>query len=1087
MIIDLRTVFLIYVIANALCVFVLTSLWLHNRERYPGITLWLFDFVLQFIGVLLVLLRGLVPDFASMVLANTFVVGGTVALYVGLVRFLGRQSSQMHNYVMIGVFMIVHTYFTYGYPSLALRNVNLSSGLLFICVQASWLMLRRVEPQMRPAARATGLILAIFCLVSVVRIPANLAKWKDAATVNLFQAGSFDAIILITYMVLFVALTFALFILVNRRLSIELENELVERQRAEQQERILLDSTAEAIYGIDTSGNCTFANQSCFKILGYNTAEELIGKNMHDLIHHSYPDGTPMPVETCRIYRAFQAGEGVHAEDEVLWKKDGSSIPVEYWSYPQKVNHEVSGAVVTFIDITERKSIEEKLIRSEDKYRSILDNILEGYFETNLKGDIVFVNDAACNLLGYDKETLYKINYRQFSTPATKKKFQETYREVFRTGIPSNLSNYEIIRGDGTVRFNELSVSLLRDAAGNSSGFRAVARDVTEKKQAEELIRIRLSLLEFAANHSLDELLQKTLDEVGVLVNSPIGFYHFLEEDQNTLSLQAWSTRTLNEFCKAEGKGMHYAIDQAGVWVDCVRERKAVVHNDYNSLRYRKGLPEGHAAVIRELVVPIMRDKNIVAILGVGNKPTEYTEKDIEIISYLADVAWEIAERKKAEEERNQYSLNLRERMKELNCLYSISEIVRRENISQEEILKLCPDIISQAYQFPEITACRIVWGDHEYKTDNFRETHWSQSFNIMVNGQPAGSIEVYCIGGKDQECYDDFFLAEERNLLKNITELLGRSAERKQAEEELAIERQRLTYILEGTNVGTWEWNIQTGETVFNRRWAEIIGYTLEELSPVSIATWEKFTHPDDLKVSGDLLEKHFKNELPYYECEARMRHKNGSWIWVLDRGKVATWAENGKPLIMSGTHQDITDQKLAEEKIKYLATHDPLTDLPTLRLVEDRLAMAMQLAKRHKKKTAVLFIDLDGFKNVNDTLGHDAGDLLLKTLAQHFVTCIRKTDTISRIGGDEFLLVAGELKSVDDAARIAQKVLKLVSRPVEMEGQKISVSASIGISFYPDHGEDIKELIKLADEAMYRVKNSSKNGFAFANESIK
>jgi hypothetical protein len=165
-----------------------------------------------------------------------------------------------------------------------------------------------------------------------------------------------------------------------------------------------------------------------------------------------------------------------------------------------------------------------------------------------------------------------------------------------------------------------------------------------------------------------------------------------------------------------------------------------------------------------------MRDKNIVAILGVGNKPTEYTEKDIEIISYLADVAWEIAERKKAEEERNQYSLNLRERMKELNCLYSISEIVRRENISQEEILKLCPDIISQAYQFPEITACRIVWGDHENKTDNFRETHWSQVLTLwsMVCG---GSIEVCSIGGKHQECYDDCFLAAERNLLQNITD----------------------------------------------------------------------------------------------------------------------------------------------------------------------------------------------------------------------------------------------------------------------------------------------------------------------------
>jgi len=956
MIIDLRTVFLIYVLANALCVFVLTSLWLHNRERYPGITLWLFDFVLQFIGVLLVLLRGSVPDFASIVLANTFVIAGTVALYIGLERFADRQSRQVHNYVMIGVFMIVHTYFTYGYPSLVLRNINLSSGLLFICVQASWLMLRRVDPKIRPAASATGIVLTIFCLVSVVRIPINLARWKDTSTANLFQSGTFDAIFLITYMVLFIALTFALFILVNRRLSIELENELVERQRAEQKERLLLDSTAEAIYGIDMSGNCTFANQSCLKILGYNSTEELLGKNMHDLIHHSYSDGTPMPVEKCRIYRAFRAGEGVHVDDEVLWKKDGSSFPVEYWSYPQKVNHEVSGAVVTFIDTTERKYIEQKLKRSEEKYRSILDNILEGYFETNLKGDIVFVNDAACNLMGYDKETLYKINYRQFSTPATKKRFQETYGEVFRTGIPSKLSNYEIIRGDGTIRFNELSVSLLRDSAGNPSGFRAVARDVTEKKQAEDLIRIRLSLLEFAANHPLDELLQKTLDEVGVLVNSPIGFYHFLEEDQNTLSLQAWSTRTLNEFCKAEGKGMHYGIDQAGVWVDCVRERKAVVHNDYNSLPYRKGLPEGHAAVIRELVVPIMRGKNIVAILGVGNKPTEYTEKDIEIISYLADVAWEIAERKKAEEERNQYSIDLKERMKELNCLYSISEIVRREDISQEEILKLCPDIISQAYRLPEITACCITWAEHEYKTQNFRKTQWSQSFDIMVNNQRAGSIEVCCIGGKDQECYDDFFLAEERNLLKNIADLLGRSAERKQA-----------------------------------------------------------------------------------------------------------------------------------EEQIKHLATHDPLTDLPTLRLVEDRLAMAMELAKRHKKKTAVLFIDLDGFKNVNDTLGHDAGDLLLKTLAQHFLMCIRKTDTISRIGGDEFLLIAGELKSFDDAAKVAQKVLKLVSRPVQLEGQKLSVSASIGIAFYPDHGEDIKELIKLADEAMYRAKNSGKNGFAFANESIK
>jgi diguanylate cyclase (GGDEF)-like protein/PAS domain S-box-containing protein len=833
MIIDLRTVFLIYVIANALCVMVMTSLWLHNRKRFPGITLWLIDFVLQFIAVLLVLLRGTVPDFASMVLANTFVVGGTVALYIGLERFVGKQSSQMHNYAMIGVFMIVHAYLTYGYPNLPLRNINLSSGLLFICVQASWLMLRKVEPQMRSATRATGIVLAIFCLVSAVRIPANIISWKDDVTVNLFQSGVFNAIILVIYLVLFIALTFALFILVNRRLSAELENELVDHQKTEDELRkrgksirAITDSANDAIIMMDNDGNISYWNPAAEHILGYKR-EEVIGLNLHDLL---------TPERFLPSYRA---------------------------AYPE--------------------------------------------FQKTGKG----------NAIGKTLELA-------------------------------------ALRKDG----KEIDITLSLSAVNIKGAWYAVGiiQDISERKLSHELIRLRLSLFEFATKHSLDELLQKTLDEVGVLVNSPIAFYHFLEEDQNTLSLQAWSTRTLNEFCKTEGKGMHYEIDQAGVWVDCVRERKAVVHNDYNSLPNRKGLPKGHAAVIRELVVPIMRGGNIVAILGVGNKPVEYTQKDIEIVSYLADVAWEIAERKKAEEERNKYSIDLRERMKELKCLYSVSEIVRREDISQEEILKLCPDIISQAYQFPEITACRIIWGDHEYKTENFRKTEWSQSFDIMVNSQKAGSIEVDCIGGKNQECYDDFFLAEERNLLKNITELLGRSAERKQA-----------------------------------------------------------------------------------------------------------------------------------EEQIKHLATHDPLTDLPTLRLVEDRLAMAMELAKRHKKKTAVLFIDLDGFKNVNDTLGHDAGDYLLKTLAQHFLTCIRKTDTISRIGGDEFLLVAGELKSVDDATKIAQKVLKLVSRPVQIEGQKLSVSASIGIAFYPDHGEDIKELIRLADEAMYRVKNSGKNGFAFADQTIK
>jgi len=138
-----------------------------------------------------------------------------------------------------------------------------------------------------------------------------------------------------------------------------------------------------------------------------------------------------------------------------------------------------------------------------------------------------------------------------------------------------------------------------------------------------------------------------------------------------------------------------------------------------------------------------------------------------------------------------------------------------------------------------------------------------------------------------------------------------------KETESDLLKERKRLSNAIRGSNIGTWDWNVQTGKTIFNERWAEIIGYRLEEISPVSIETWEKYTHPDDLKASMRKLDLHFKKQLDYYECECRMKHKNGQWVWVLDRGTVSEWTSDGKPLIMYGTHQDITERKASEIKL--------------------------------------------------------------------------------------------------------------------------------------------------------------------------
>ena len=160
---------------------------------------------------------------------------------------------------------------------------------------------------------------------------------------------------------------------------------------------------------------------------------------------------------------------------------------------------------------------------------------------------------------------------------------------------------------------------------------------------------------------------------------------------------------------------------------------------------------------------------------------------------------------------------------------------------------------------------------------------------------------------------------------------------ERKAAEQKLSDKRQRLANVIEGTYAGTWEWNVQTGETVFNEIWAQMLGYTLKDLSPVSIRTWETLIHPEDLQKSTELLQQHFSGIIPYYECQCRLKHKRGHWVWVNDRGRVVTWTDDGKPLMMFGTHMDITEAKQAEEVL-----------MDTNRRLEEATLMANQMAAK-------------------------------------------------------------------------------------------------------------------------------------------
>lgn len=436
--------------------------------------------------------------------------------------------------------------------------------------------------------------------------------------------------------------------------------------------------------------------------------------------------------------------------------------------------------------------------------------------------------------------------------------------------------------------------------------------------------------------------------------------------------------------------------------------------------------------------------------------------------------------------------------------------------------------------------------------------------------------------------------------------------------------ETERLNLVIKSTGVGIWDWQVQSGVLTFNERWAEIIGYTLEELEPIQFETWAENLHPEDLAIAMELLEKHWRGELELYEIEARMKHKDGHYVWVLASGKTVEWLEDGKPKRMIGTHldvserkkseqnllitnelleesqkiarvggweldietgelywtdetyrlhdtspeefnptvdagvnyflpesrerisqaldqainhgigydleletlttkgrkidvrttcivtqkdgvskrltgifQDISDQKAiqrqlesinfdlekANEALQLSAQYDALTKLPNRTLLADRMQQAIAHSARHNKSVAVAFIDLDEFKAVNDSYGHSFGDEFLRKVSIKLQGVLRKSDTLARIGGDEFVAILAEIDQPSDSITTLKRMLDAVSTTINVYGKLLQVSASIGVTYFPQDNSEPDQLLRHADQAMYLAKQQGKNRYHIFN----
>ncbi len=311
----------------------------------------------------------------------------------------------------------------------------------------------------------------------------------------------------------------------------------------------------------------------------------------------------------------------------------------------------------------------------------------------------------------------------------------------------------------------------------------------------------------------------------------------------------------------------------------------------------------------------------------------------------------------------------------------------------------------------------------------------------------------------------------EGRSLIRAIRYAI----ERTRADRELRESKERFALVAQGANDGLWDWDLTAGTVYYSPRWKVLLGLDREEVGE-DPAEWLDRVHPDDAPDLRAALETHLQGASGHFEHEHRIRRGDGSYLWVASRGLAVRHGDR-PPHRMAGSIIDISARKQAEAQLVHDAFHDALTRLPNRALFLDRLGVAMVSVQRAgESHFAVLFLDLDRFKNLNDSLGHAMGDLLLREMAGRLTAGLRPGDTVARLGGDEFALLLGDVGTVAAAAQVARRVQSLVSERFVLEGHEVFTTASMGIALSATGYQRPADMLRDADIAMYRAKAAGK-----------
>jgi len=853
-------------------------------------------------------------------------------------------------------------------------------------------------------------------------------------------------------------------------------------------------------------------------------------------------------------------------------------------------------------NISERKRVEEALQESEEKYRRLFE-LSEDPMWLIVDDRFVIANQSSAQLLGYETvEALTDSHPSKFS-PEFQADGQSSYEKanaMMAIAYREGYHRFEWTHKKSNAETFLVEVSLTRIPYGGDEALFCIWRDITERKLADI------------------ELAEKETQFHSLVENIPGSTYRCLLDEHWTMLFVSNAIQTLSGYPASDFIGDNpvrtfaeiiHPDDTQAVWENV---NQAVIDERYFINEYRIIDNQGLTHDVYEKGQAIYADNGSA--------------------KYLDGTIFDITERKKLES-LEKFRADILEIIASEDSLSVVLDGISR-SVEQRDSAMLCSVLLldddgahllnGAATSLPDdyqsaihglavgmgvgscgtaaFTGKRVIVEDvqtHPYWTP-FKELTknaglracWSEP----ICSSQGGILGTFAIYHANPHQPTDADIA----LIEQVAHLASIAIEKHQASQALKSSEERWAFAIEGSGDGVWDWDIPSDKMIYSTRWKEMLGYAEDEV-PTNNQEWRERIHSEDRQAVYEAIQTCLDGRRPKFEVKYRLRGKDSGCIWVLARGMVVSSDHNNKPLRMVGTHSDITEIKISEDKLKLAASvfshasegivitdsagsiievndtfskitgysrnevigknpkilqsgrqtpafyaemwatllqegtwtgevwnrrksgevyaelltisavhnstgkginyvalftditenkanqkqlqrmahYDVLTNLPNRVLLADRLEQAIHYAKRQNHSVAVVFLDLDGFKEINDVHGHHVGDNLLVEVSCRLKECLRDADTLSRFGGDEFVAVLADIEKIQDCELILERFLNAASAPVAMRDVVLKVSASIGVTIYPQDGSDSDVLIRHADQAMYTAKLEGKNRY--------